>query len=90
MSIRLASSQKKILPSTPNTTAELYRYATEIANSDKITDYGQFKVVVDIDSQPFLEEATLDYTKEGINEFFKIVNPKETATCGCGVSIGFA
>ena len=38
----------------------------------------------------FSRTELLDYLKEGLNSFFKIVNPKETTTCGCGVSIGFA
>jgi iron-sulfur cluster assembly protein len=40
-------------------------------------------------SIPFLEEATLDWEIQGLNESFRIINPKETASCGCGVSIGF-
>ena len=31
----------------------------------------------------------LDYQKEGLNEVFKFINPKETSSCGCGVSINF-
>ena len=27
--------------------------------------------------------------KEGLNEYFKIINPKEVASCGCGISIQF-
>jgi hypothetical protein len=32
---------------------------------------------------------TLDYQKEGLNEVFKFINPKEQSSCGCGVSINF-
>ena len=32
---------------------------------------------------------TLDFQKEGLNEVFKFLNPKEEASCGCGVSINF-
>ena len=32
---------------------------------------------------------TLDYQKEGLNEVFKFINPKEESSCGCGVSINF-
>jgi len=31
----------------------------------------------------------LDWIKEGLNEQFKIINPKEEAACGCGVSVQF-
>ena len=32
---------------------------------------------------------TLHYVKEGLNEVFKFINPKEKDSCGCGVSINF-
>jgi len=32
---------------------------------------------------------TLDYIKEGLNEFFKFINPNEQSSCGCGVSVQF-
>ena len=52
-------------------------------------DYGKFAVIVDKISIPYLVGMTLDYQKEGLNEVFKFINPKETASCGCGVSINF-
>ena len=35
------------------------------------------------------DDIVLDYVKEGLNEFFKFINPKEQSSCGCGVSINF-
>jgi len=64
-------------------------YADAISNDDNITDYGKFKLVINEMSKPFLEGATLDFIKEGLNESFRIINPKETNSCGCGESIGF-
>ena len=40
-------------------------------------------------SVPYLAGMTLHYTKEGLNEVFKFINPKEQSSCGCGVSINF-
>lgn len=57
--------------------------------SDKLQNYGKFTVVVDKESVPYLSGSTLDWVKEGLNEFFKIINPKEQSSCGCGVSIQF-
>ena len=57
--------------------------------SDKLIDYGKFTVVLDEMSVPYLEGSTLDWINEGLNEFFKIINPKEKSVCGCGVSIQF-
>jgi len=54
-----------------------------------VFDYGAFNIVIDDESLPYLSDATLDYIILGINESFKIINPKETASCGCGVSVGF-
>ena len=52
-------------------------------------DYGKFAVIIDKISVPYLVGMTLDYRKEGLNEVFKFLNPKETSSCGCGVSINF-
>ena len=52
-------------------------------------DYGKFAVIIDKISIPYLVGMTLDYQKEGLNEVFKFINPKEQSSCGCGVSINF-
>lgn len=57
--------------------------------SDKLVDYGKFNVVLDEMSVPYLSGSTLDWVKDGLNEYFKIINPKEVSSCGCGVSIQF-
>ncbi len=57
--------------------------------SDKLIDFGKFTVVVDEESQPYLSGSTLDWVNEGLNEFFRIVNPKEESVCGCGISVQF-
>ena len=52
-------------------------------------DYGKFRVLINKISVPYLVGMTLDYQKEGLNEVFKFINPKEQSSCGCGVSINF-
>ena len=64
-------------------------YADKINQDDVVEDYGKFKIVVDEMSIPYLEGATLDWVKDGINEYFKIINPQEISSCGCGVSVQF-
>ena len=64
-------------------------YANSINEDDLVEDYGKFKLVVDKMSSPYLEGATLDWVKDGINEYFKIINPQEVSSCGCGVSVQF-
>jgi len=63
---------------------------THNKNSDDIVvDYGPLQILIDKLSLPYLVGMTLDFQKEGLNELFKFINPKEEASCGCGVSINF-
>jgi iron-sulfur cluster assembly accessory protein len=64
-------------------------YSHEINNDDNVLDYGKFKIVINEMSKPYLEGSTIDWVKEGLNEYFKIINPKEVASCGCGISVQF-
>ena len=59
------------------------------SEEDVRLDYGKFGVVINKISIPYLVGMTLDYQKEGLNEVFKFINPKEQSSCGCGVSINF-
>ena len=67
----------------------IFDYESRVNSDDHVFDYGHFKVVIDSLSLPYLADATLDYIYEGINEQFKIINPKEVSSCGCGVSVRF-
>ena len=58
-------------------------------SNDVYSDYGKFGLVIDKVSVPYLVGMKLDYVKEGLNHLFKFFNPKETSSCGCGVSINF-
>jgi len=65
-------------------------YKLEFADAVNADDH-QFeshgvKVVVDPKSLPFLEGTQLDYTREGLNEGFKFLNPNVKDECGCGES----
>ena len=64
--------------------------SVNIANDDDIIiDFGKLKFVVNKLSVPYINGMTLDWQKEGLNEIFKFINPKEKDSCGCGVSINF-
>ena len=52
-------------------------------------DFGELKFVINKLSVPYINGMTLDFRKEGLNEVFKFLNPKEKSSCGCGVSINF-
>ena len=58
-------------------------------DNDIEIDFGEIKFIIDKLSVPYINGMTLDYQKEGLNEVFKFINPKEEASCGCGVSINF-
>lgn len=64
-------------------------YADSINPEDTLLDYGKFKITIDKLSEPYLKGSTLDWVREGLNEYFKIINPNEVASCGCGVSVQF-
>ncbi len=61
----------------------------EKRDSDTELRQGSFSVLVDNNSLPFLEEATIDYNDDPMSSGFKISNPKETGSCGCGKSKKF-
>ena len=44
------------------------------------------KVFVDPKSHVYLDGTELDYTKEGLQEGFKFINPNVKDECGCGES----
>lgn len=61
-------------------------YVDEPNADDQVVEQLGVKVFIDPESLQFLEGTQLDYTREGLNEGFKFVNPNEKATCGCGES----
>ena len=64
-------------------------HSHEINKDDNVLDFGKFKIVINEMSRPYLEGSTIDWVQEGLNEYFKIINPKEISSCGCGVSVNF-
>ena len=60
-----------------------------IAKSDFKADFGTFKVAINYESYPKLRGSTVDVVSEGINKTVRILNPQETASCGCGASVNF-
>ena len=60
-----------------------------VSADDIIIDFGKFGVLIDCLSAPMVEGSTLDVITEGINTTVKLINPKETNSCGCGASVQF-
>lgn len=65
-------------------------YKLEFADAaepeDIVFESHGLKVLVDPKSLPYLDGTELDYTKEGLNEGFKFINPNVKDECGCGES----
>ena len=56
---------------------------------DHVIAQSGFDVVVDPNSMPLVEEAIIDYSEDPMSSGFKIRNPKEKSSCGCGKSKQF-
>jgi len=63
-----------------------FDYATDIGPDDEAFESRDVKVVVRRLDLAFLDGSTLDFERNGLNEIFKVDNPKAIATCGCGES----
>ena len=63
-----------------------FGYATEVGPDDETFESHDVTVVVDRKDLAFVDGSTLDFERHGLNEMFKVNNPKAIATCGCGES----
>ena len=57
--------------------------------ADKVLPQSGFDVIVDEKSLGFIENATIDYSEDETSSGFKIKNPLEKGSCGCGKSKQF-
>ena len=69
-----------------------YSYVLCFIESDKIKETDSViidknvKIVVDMMSKTYLEEATIDYLTTLMSSGFKFTTDRATKTCGCGQS----
>lgn len=69
-----------------------FTFDEDIAEDDTIivqktsSEDRDIKLAIDPMSYPYLNEATIDYTKDIHGEQFVIKNPNAKTTCGCGSS----
>ena len=59
---------------------------TEAEPEDTVIESNGVKVSVDLDSIPYLEGSTLDYSDNLNDSGFKLLNPNASRSCGCGTS----
>ena len=60
----------------------------EVQKDDTILDMAGIRFVMDSDSEPFLDEATIDYVEELTRVGFVINNPNFASGGGCGSGCG--
>jgi iron-sulfur cluster assembly protein len=56
------------------------------SEEDKVMDFHGLKVVVDSDSNKYLDGVQIDFKDSGMGGGFTIENPNAVASCGCGQS----
>ena len=61
----------------------------EKRDDDTVLTQGGISILIDNNSLPFLEDATIDYNEDPMSSGFQIKNPKEKSSCGCGKSKQF-
>ena len=66
--------------------AYIIEFADNIKKEDTVFEEKGIKIIVDTKCLLYLDGTELDFTKEGLNEGFKFINPNEKARCGCGES----
>ncbi len=66
--------------------AYMLEFVDAIEATDVVFEEQGVKIVVDKKSLVYLDGTQLDFTREGLNEGFKFVNPNVKAECGCGES----
>ena len=66
-----------------------FNYSDGPEEGDVEQDMRDFKVWICSISNKYLDNTRIEWLIEGVQEGFRFVNPLETASCGCGVSVGF-
>lgn len=61
-------------------------FADAPESDDIVFESRGLKLLIDPKSLPYLDGTELDYTREGLNEGFKFINPNVKDQCGCGES----
>ena len=63
-----------------------YELISDTDQEDYVLETNGIKIVIDPSSQEFLNNCTIDFTRELGSSYFHIINPKATSKCGCGSS----
>ena len=61
-------------------------FVDNLNEEDTMFESNGVKIIVDPKSLVYIDGTELDFTKEGLNEGFKFINPNVKDECGCGES----
>lgn len=64
----------------------LFGFDTKLEEDDITHEWENGRVVVDNTSMDFIKGGTLNYVVQFGVEYFHVVNPSATSSCGCGSS----
>ncbi len=60
--------------------------ANDDTSSDLVIEQNNIKIFVDPISAQYLDNATVDFIKKGVNKLIHFDNPNVEDACGCGLS----
>jgi len=63
-------------------------YADAIEARDTVFESRGIRIVVDLESLPYIQGTTLDLAQDGLTRKLRFDNPNARRTCGCGESFG--
>lgn len=63
-----------------------FKFDNDIAFDDDVINCGDFSLLIDSMSYPYLYGSTLDFVEDLSGAKFVIKNPNAKTTCGCGES----
>ncbi len=66
-----------------------YEFVSDAEKKDKIFDFDEVKICVDIKSYLFLNGMEIDYEETMMRSGIVMNNPNAKRTCGCGESVSF-
>ena len=66
-----------------------YDFISESEERDKVFDFGDVKICIDIKSYLFLNGMEIDYEEDLLKSGLVFNTPKARRACGCGESVSF-
>jgi iron-sulfur cluster assembly protein len=66
-----------------------YEFVSEPEEKDKVFNFGEVKICIDMKSYLFLNGMEIDYEETMMKSGIVMNNPNAKRTCGCGESVSF-